>query len=183
MVFLLSRMSTKIDFCGATGRDHDGWQVAAAKETDTTSTAEAATLGDEDTGTSSGGRGNIGITMTVMTGFEDNNTVRALHRCQRWRQYDNDDHDDDNGNSCQISLAQLRQRQPSNYDDNPRTESFAVLRSQRLRKYDDDGDSRQTSFAALRQRRPSNHDGHSRQSFAALRQRRPSNHDGDSLQA
>ena len=98
MVFLLSRMSTKIDFCGATGRDHDGWQVAAAKETDTTSTAEAATLGDEDTGTSSGGRGNIGITMTVMTGFEDNNTVRALHRCQRWRQYDNDDHDDDNGN-------------------------------------------------------------------------------------
>ena len=90
---------------------------------------------------------------------------------------------DDNGNSCQISLAQLCQRQPSNYDDNPRTESFAVLRPQRLHKYDDDGDSRQTSFAALRQRRPSNHDGHSRQSFAALRQRRPSNHDGDSLQA
>ena len=30
IVFLLSRMSTKIDFCGATGHDHGGWQVAAA---------------------------------------------------------------------------------------------------------------------------------------------------------
>ena len=29
-VFLLSRMTTKIDFCRATGHDHGGWQVAAA---------------------------------------------------------------------------------------------------------------------------------------------------------
>ena len=45
IVFLLSRMSTKIDFCGATGHDHGGWQVAAAAETETTSTAEAAAVG------------------------------------------------------------------------------------------------------------------------------------------
>jgi hypothetical protein len=35
-------MSTKIDFCGATDHDHDGWQVAAAAETETTSMVEAA---------------------------------------------------------------------------------------------------------------------------------------------
>jgi hypothetical protein len=45
IVFLSSRMSTKIDFCGATGYDHGGWQVAAAAETETTSTAEAAAVG------------------------------------------------------------------------------------------------------------------------------------------
>jgi hypothetical protein len=44
IVFLLSRMSTKIDFCGATGH-HGGWQVAAAAVTETTSTAEAAAVG------------------------------------------------------------------------------------------------------------------------------------------
>jgi len=78
-------MSTKIDFCGATGHDHGSWQVAAAEETDTTSTAEAAALGGGDTGTGSGGRGNIGITMTTMTCFEDNNTGWALHHCQQRR--------------------------------------------------------------------------------------------------
>ena len=36
--FLLSRMSTKIDFCGATGHDHGGWQVAAADGDGTTTT-------------------------------------------------------------------------------------------------------------------------------------------------
>jgi hypothetical protein len=45
IVFLLSRMLTKIDFCGATGHDHGGWQVAAAVVTETTSTAEAAAVG------------------------------------------------------------------------------------------------------------------------------------------
>ena len=44
IVFLLSRMSTKIDFCGATGH-HGGWQVAAAAVTETTPTAEAAAVG------------------------------------------------------------------------------------------------------------------------------------------
>ena len=29
IVFLLSRIATKIDFCGATGHDHGGWLVAA----------------------------------------------------------------------------------------------------------------------------------------------------------
>jgi len=38
IVFLLSRMSTKIDFCGATGHDHGGWQVAAANGDGTTTT-------------------------------------------------------------------------------------------------------------------------------------------------
>ena len=38
IVFLLSRMSTKIDFCGATGHDHGGWQVAAADGDGTTTT-------------------------------------------------------------------------------------------------------------------------------------------------
>jgi hypothetical protein len=45
IVFLLSRMSTKIDSCGATGHDHGGWQVAAAAVTETTSTPEAAAVG------------------------------------------------------------------------------------------------------------------------------------------
>ena len=45
IVFLLSRMSTKIDFCRTTGHDHGGWQVAAAVETKTTSMAEAAAVG------------------------------------------------------------------------------------------------------------------------------------------
>jgi hypothetical protein len=31
-------MSTKIDFCGATGHDHGGWQVAAANGDSTTMT-------------------------------------------------------------------------------------------------------------------------------------------------
>jgi hypothetical protein len=31
-------MSTKIDFCGATGHDHGGWQVAAADGGGTTTT-------------------------------------------------------------------------------------------------------------------------------------------------
>ncbi len=31
-------MSTKIDFCGATGHDHGGWQVAAADGDGTTTT-------------------------------------------------------------------------------------------------------------------------------------------------
>ena len=44
IVFLLSRMSTKIDFCGATGH-HGGWQVAAAAVTETTPSAEAAAVG------------------------------------------------------------------------------------------------------------------------------------------
>ena len=53
-------IKTKIDFCGATGHDHGGWQVAAAVVTETTSTAEAAAVsGGEDTG--SGGGGNIRI--------------------------------------------------------------------------------------------------------------------------
>jgi hypothetical protein len=38
IVFLLSTMSTKIDFCGATGHDHGGWQVAAADGDGTTMT-------------------------------------------------------------------------------------------------------------------------------------------------
>ena len=45
IVFLLSRISTKIDFCGATGHDHGSWQVAAAAETETTLTADAAAVG------------------------------------------------------------------------------------------------------------------------------------------
>ena len=43
IVFLLSTMSTKIDFCGATGHDHGGWQVAAA-DGDGTMTTMAATV-------------------------------------------------------------------------------------------------------------------------------------------
>jgi len=31
-------MSAKIDFCGATGHDHGGWQVAAADGDGTTTT-------------------------------------------------------------------------------------------------------------------------------------------------
>ena len=38
IVFLLSIMLTKIDFCGATGHDHGGWQVAAADGNGTTTT-------------------------------------------------------------------------------------------------------------------------------------------------
>ena len=38
IVFLLSRMSTKINFCGATGHDYGGWQVAAADGDGTTTT-------------------------------------------------------------------------------------------------------------------------------------------------
>jgi hypothetical protein len=38
-------MLTKIDFCGATGHDHGGWLVAAAAETETSLTAEAAAVG------------------------------------------------------------------------------------------------------------------------------------------
>jgi hypothetical protein len=38
IVFLLSTMLTKIDFCGATGHDHGGWQVAAADGDGTTMT-------------------------------------------------------------------------------------------------------------------------------------------------
>ena len=44
---MLSRMSTKIDFCGATGHDHGGWQVAAAGGNGTTTpimTTMAATV-------------------------------------------------------------------------------------------------------------------------------------------
>ncbi len=44
---MLSRMSTKIDFCGATGHDHGGWQVAAADGGGTTTaitTMMAATV-------------------------------------------------------------------------------------------------------------------------------------------
>jgi len=40
-------MSTKIDFCGATGHDHGGWQVAAANGNGTTTmitTTMAATV-------------------------------------------------------------------------------------------------------------------------------------------
>jgi len=45
IVFLLSRISTKIDFCRATGHDHGSWQVAAAAVTETTSRTEAAAVG------------------------------------------------------------------------------------------------------------------------------------------
>ncbi len=45
IVFLLSRMLNKIDFCGTTGYDHGGWQLAAAAETETTLTAAAADFG------------------------------------------------------------------------------------------------------------------------------------------
>ena len=45
IVFLLSRMQTKIAFFGAAGHDHGGWQVAAAVETETTLTAVAAAVG------------------------------------------------------------------------------------------------------------------------------------------
>ena len=38
-------MLTKIDLCGATGHDHGGWLVAAAAETETSLTAEAAAVG------------------------------------------------------------------------------------------------------------------------------------------
>ena len=38
IVFLLSTMSTKIDFRGATGHDHGGWEVAAADGDGTTMT-------------------------------------------------------------------------------------------------------------------------------------------------
>ena len=37
-------MLTKIDFCRATGHDHDGWQVTSAGVTETTSMAEAAAV-------------------------------------------------------------------------------------------------------------------------------------------
>jgi hypothetical protein len=42
--FLLSRMSTKINFCGITGHDRGGWSVAAAMETETIS-AKAVAIG------------------------------------------------------------------------------------------------------------------------------------------
>ena len=45
IVFLLSRMLTKLEFCGVTGHDHGSWQVAAAAVTETTSTVEAAAVG------------------------------------------------------------------------------------------------------------------------------------------
>ena len=38
ILFLLSIISTKIDFFGATGHDHGGWQVAAANGDGTTTT-------------------------------------------------------------------------------------------------------------------------------------------------
>jgi len=38
-------MLNKIDFCGTTGYDHGGWQLAAAAETETTLTAAAAAFG------------------------------------------------------------------------------------------------------------------------------------------
>jgi hypothetical protein len=44
IVFLLSRMLTKIDFCGATGHDHGGWQVAAADGMTTIMTTMGATV-------------------------------------------------------------------------------------------------------------------------------------------
>jgi hypothetical protein len=31
IVFLLSRVSTKIDFCGATGHDNGGWRVVSSR--------------------------------------------------------------------------------------------------------------------------------------------------------
>jgi len=45
IVFLLSRMSTKLDFCKATGHYHGGWWVAAAAETEATLTAGTAADG------------------------------------------------------------------------------------------------------------------------------------------
>jgi hypothetical protein len=56
IVFLLSRMSTKIDFCGETGHDHGGWQVAAA-DGDGTMTTTTITTTMAATGTTTVGRG------------------------------------------------------------------------------------------------------------------------------
>ena len=37
-------MSTKIDFCGATGRDHGGWQEVAAADGDGKTTTITTTM-------------------------------------------------------------------------------------------------------------------------------------------
>ena len=59
IVFLLSRMSTKINFC-ATGHDHGGWQVAAANSDGTTTTITTTTITTTMTAT---------VTMTVGRGM------------------------------------------------------------------------------------------------------------------